>query len=342
MAVVNNWAKAIEALLKSSFSVSSSIANHSAILGDARESFIRSILKSFLPSNLVIGSGQIIDSEQSLSKQIDIIIYRDDFPILRTLGTNDVYLVEGVLATIEVKSRLNKETLYEALDNCKSVRDLRPTLIPESLDELTKYVYGLEHGDLPVGKQNSVMGLVLPPTYIFAYEGYTQSSLNEFLAAINEWYSNIGKGEYDVTTLPDVIVSKGCVSLKNLNDSFSLGYVKDEEIEPFVNDINANIANEHLTVQDLKDAMGLDGEQSFTYGLAAKGSESPIQYFISDLLTSICFRQGIQKFGSTPITYSLLNYVDKPEYENDWVGVAVNINCITRPSLDYVAKLRNA
>lgn len=47
MAVVNNWAKAIEALLKSSFSVSSSIANHSAILGDARESFIRSILKSF-------------------------------------------------------------------------------------------------------------------------------------------------------------------------------------------------------------------------------------------------------------------------------------------------------
>ena len=168
MAIISKWAKSIARVLESSFSVSSTIASHSGVLGDARESFIRDVLKRFLPSNISIGAGQIIDSEGSISKQIDLIIYRNDFPTLRTFGSADVYLIEGVIATVEVKSQLNEKSLFEALENGKSVRNLKPSVLRHSLDEYSARIYGRDYQNLTVSQMNSVMGLVLPPAYVLS------------------------------------------------------------------------------------------------------------------------------------------------------------------------------
>ncbi len=134
MAIISKWARSIAKVLDTSFEVSSSIANHKTVLGDARESFIRDVLQRFLPRNISIGSGQIVDAEDGISRQIDLIIYRNDFPILRTFGSADVYLIEGVVATVEVKSQLNQPQLFEALENGKSVRNLKVSLLGESID----------------------------------------------------------------------------------------------------------------------------------------------------------------------------------------------------------------
>lgn len=71
---IDDWVQSISDMIKISANVGSSVSNHSTILGDARESFIRDILENFLPSSIVIGSGQIIDQYEGRSKQIDIII----------------------------------------------------------------------------------------------------------------------------------------------------------------------------------------------------------------------------------------------------------------------------
>ena len=220
MAIISKWAKSIARVLESSFSVSSTIASHSGVLGDARESFIRDVLKRFLPSNISIGAGQIIDSEGSISKQIDLIIYRNDFPTLRTFGSADVYLIEGVIATVEVKSQLNEKSLFEALENGKSVRNLKPSVLRHSLDEYSARIYGRDYQNLTVSQMNSVMGLVLPPAYVYGYRGYPGSSLELLRNSLNAWHNIPDRaGELDVTLMPEVIATQGCVCLLYTSDA---------------------------------------------------------------------------------------------------------------------------
>lgn len=337
MALINRWSKAMAELVKSSFEVSSSIANHGTVLGDARESFIRDILEKFLPSNVVIGSGQIIDSNDRLSKQIDIIIYRNDFPVLRTLGTSDVYLIEGVIASIEVKSSLNSKSLVEALENCKSVRDLKPTFIRESMNHYTNPIYDEDFEVLSDDKKNSVMGLILPPTYIFSYQGFTDKSLASFIESLNSWYIDPEGGEYDLTVMPEAIISSGCVALKNLNDTFGLGAVPDDL---FLRDLRQSLLNNSnfkstLSAREIKILLDIDPNFEFNFGMVAKVDVQPIQYLICNLLETLCSRQGVQQFGSTPVAYSLLAYSEAPESHRGWVGTAINLNRITCPKLDH-------
>ncbi|TOI39074.1 DUF6602 domain-containing protein, partial [Vibrio parahaemolyticus] len=160
---IDDWVQSISDMIKISANVGSSVSNHSTILGDARESFIRDILENFLPSSIVIGSGQIIDQYEGRSKQIDIIIYRRDFPVLQTFGSADVYLIEGVLATIEVKSMLDKDNLEMALNNAKSVKDLKPKFVRTSLSfSLATYFNKYDEDSLTDAERFSFMEMVAP------------------------------------------------------------------------------------------------------------------------------------------------------------------------------------
>ena len=329
--LINRWSKAVAELVNSSFNVSSAVATHGTILGDARENFIRDILQRFLPANIVVGTGQVIDSDDKISKQIDLIIYRNDFPILRTFGSSDVYLIEGVIATIEIKSKINTKALIEALENCKSVRDLKPTFIRQSLNEYSKSTYGVNDYDLlEVTQQNSIMSLILPPTYIFSYKGFTGNSLSEFINSINEWYMNVKGGECDVTIMPEVIVSEGCVALKNLDDALGLGFVPDDILLADTKK-NTLMNFDHELKMDsdnIKDSIGMKPGEELFYGLAAKADESPLQYLICNLLEIICVRQGVQKFGDTQVKYSLEKYIADPKCNAGWTGTAINLNRI--------------
>ena len=68
---IDDWIKTISKMIKVSYEVGASVSDHSTILGDARESFIRDILEKFLPSSISIGSGQIIDQNGKRSKQVE-------------------------------------------------------------------------------------------------------------------------------------------------------------------------------------------------------------------------------------------------------------------------------
>jgi hypothetical protein len=191
------WTQGIISILDTYRRLASSVADHAGTIGESREFFVREILSRFLPKSVRVGTGQIVDSNNQLSKQIDVVISRPEFPVLTSMALSDVFFVESVIATIEVKSKLDKKTLWEALDNSRSVKRHRL----------------LERED----GENSFRDLMrrfkqLPATYIFGYTGY-RNRLSDLKKAICDW---IETEDASLAELPNVIVTQGCVVMTNL------------------------------------------------------------------------------------------------------------------------------
>lgn len=148
------WARSLQARLQQAYEESGSILTHDASIGTAREAIVRGVLRNFLPGSVQIGSGQVLDSRGQLSKQVDVVVARGTAPVFRFDGEISAFLYETVLATIEVKSMLYRERLNEALDNCRSVKDLAFGIHvrsggPSLFDRTFKWVtsFGLEELD---------------------------------------------------------------------------------------------------------------------------------------------------------------------------------------------------
>lgn len=208
---ISNWAKDINDLLFAYRKISSSSANHSGVIGESREFFIREILRRFIPSSVNIGCGQIIDVNDNLSKQIDIIISRPDFPVLTSLAKSDTYYVESVIATLEVKSNLSgkkdKSSLWKAMDNCVSVKRC----------EINYSTKGEE-------KPFDSLRWISPSSYIFSYYGY-KTNLYSLKNSIADWIKSRQPSFLD---LPDIIVTEGCVVVKNDRRLFGNNSLKQE------------------------------------------------------------------------------------------------------------------
>ncbi|WP_122322408.1 DUF6602 domain-containing protein, partial [Pseudomonas amygdali] len=102
-------------------------AIHSLHKGTPREAFIKEFLQSHLPSTLSIGSGEIIDSRSlpaSPRRQFDLVIYKRSLPKLDFGGGISGFLAESVIATIEVKSTLDKSGMHQALTAARQAKQL--------------------------------------------------------------------------------------------------------------------------------------------------------------------------------------------------------------------------
>ncbi len=83
--------------------------------GELKELFISDILRSYLSSQFNIGSGIIINQAGIQSNQTDVIIYDSRIlpPFIKEANLG-VFPAECVLAKIEVKSRLTKNSILSA------------------------------------------------------------------------------------------------------------------------------------------------------------------------------------------------------------------------------------
>lgn len=103
------------------------ISGHNVNKGTAREHFVHDYLETHLPSTLGIGTGEIIGADSKpgdTRNQIDVVIYRRDFPKLVLGGHIEAFLVESVVATIEVKSLLDKDGFEAAAKTAVAVKKL--------------------------------------------------------------------------------------------------------------------------------------------------------------------------------------------------------------------------
>jgi len=99
---------------------------HHGIEGEIREIAARECIEPFLTQSYACGTGKVIDTYQTLSDQIDLVIYHKKVapPILvnRDLG---LFPVECVRYVFEVKSTLTAAEVRDTNKKFQSVRKLR-------------------------------------------------------------------------------------------------------------------------------------------------------------------------------------------------------------------------
>ena len=170
LTALRNATKKIEAEL-----ADSSLFTHAGEIGTIRENIIGKFLRPYLPDCYSIGTGQIFDSADAMSRQIDVVLYDQLFSTALFKG-DDVLLLpyESVYGTIEVKSTLSTKELGLAMDNIASVRCLNRA---ESNISFSLPHYGSTISDKPGNTiQFDKRRANSPLNIIFAYEGLTAES----------------------------------------------------------------------------------------------------------------------------------------------------------------------
>jgi hypothetical protein len=173
---------------------------HSLHKGTPRESFIRTFLQGHLSERVAVGTGEIIDANskpREQRNQIDIVIYKRDYPRLDFGGGISGFLAESVVATIEVKSLLDKEELRKAARTAKTIKGL-------SRNVVTSFSAGYQ-----------------PPSvlsYVVAYDGPAS------METVFGWFPDINSTEAIVyPDLPASDESRVRVSSPSLDAVFLLG-----------------------------------------------------------------------------------------------------------------------
>lgn len=134
------YCEATEKLMTSWYEHSAAVIEGSGELGAVREHFIRSVLANFLPKTVMIGRGEIIDGKEGgRSGQQDVILYRADFPVISSHASINTFLIEGVIATIEVKSDLSKVGLTDAFASAAKVKHLEREAIKLAAGSETEF-----------------------------------------------------------------------------------------------------------------------------------------------------------------------------------------------------------
>lgn len=98
--------------------------------GRFKEAVLKNALRRVLPNNLSVGTGFILkavgsnDNDNKLSKQIDIIIYDNTYPVLFSEGDFIITTFSNVRGIIEVKTRLDHNSFRTTLRHLdSSLRD---------------------------------------------------------------------------------------------------------------------------------------------------------------------------------------------------------------------------
>ncbi|MGX8851132.1 DUF6602 domain-containing protein [Amedibacillus sp. YH-ame10] len=83
--------------------------------GRYKEIILAETIKEFLPKSVSVGTGFVIDMNDMISTQIDIIIYKNDFPLLFKKADFVVAPKESVLGIIEVKTKFKSNEIREVV-----------------------------------------------------------------------------------------------------------------------------------------------------------------------------------------------------------------------------------
>ena len=168
---------------------------HKGLRGTYREIVMSEILSGVLPPDVKIGTGELVDHRGVPSKQVDVLLYAPAVaPALLFDERQGTFPAESVLYTIEVKSKLTRAKLREAIENARSIltRDYLPAL---------HYDAGAISAGLERAEQTSPveMNAIVPTICLFAFG----SDLVGSPASEIERYSELDD-VYDVDVRPSI------------------------------------------------------------------------------------------------------------------------------------------
>lgn len=99
---------------------------HPGEFGAYRERIVQDFLRLFVPSNLSMGNGFVVNSYGNVSSQCDIVIYdASATPLIEDSEHQRFYPCESVVGVGEVKSILSKSQLKDALRKLSKIKEIR-------------------------------------------------------------------------------------------------------------------------------------------------------------------------------------------------------------------------
>jgi hypothetical protein len=125
--MLKNHFDAIEKHLLASSQIQEN-TGHSLHKGAPREAFVKEFLQRHLSGQIAIGTGEIISADSKSGEprnQLDLVIYRNDYPKINFDGGINGFLVESVIATIEVKSTLRRKDLKQSIKAARNIKKLK-------------------------------------------------------------------------------------------------------------------------------------------------------------------------------------------------------------------------
>lgn len=128
---------------------------HWASDGSHKEIVLQDILRRFIPKRYSISSGFVVsDDGQQSSKQIDILIYDIDSPLLFTSSNFVIIPRHYVRAVIEVKTDTGRgNQLQKALDTLYSVQNI----LNRTSDSIYTGIFSYSHNGLKEDNVNTVV-----------------------------------------------------------------------------------------------------------------------------------------------------------------------------------------
>lgn len=184
--------------------------SHQGLKGGANENSLKAIIAGLLPGKYGIGSGTVIDRNGKESRQCDIIIFdKTIYPSYLSLSSVEIYPVDLVYATIEIKTTLDKAAAEAAIENIKSVRDL-----DYIKDEFASWEGKSEDmlASLNMRKPTPPLG------FVFAYNSTTNDA-----ATFANWFDKCGQKK-SLLPFMSCVLSLGLVKFQSLTPSESESY----------------------------------------------------------------------------------------------------------------------
>lgn len=114
---------------------------HSGEMGALIEQQFRSHLEEILPESIGVSHGFVVDSNDEISRQMDIILYdKLNTPRIFASDGAQMFPVEATYACGEIKTYLNSSKLEDSFEKCSSYKNLcRKAYIEQSTPTPTGY-----------------------------------------------------------------------------------------------------------------------------------------------------------------------------------------------------------
>ncbi|OBJ46845.1 hypothetical protein A5630_10920 [Mycolicibacterium mucogenicum] len=192
----------VEQELRSALTKARAESNHPTSIGDGAEDAVRDVLRRYLPSNYGVGNGHVYDAYGDGSRESDIVITNPDHPLSFPNDRRGTYVVDGVAAAGEVKSRLDVSALDDCIKKGTAFKQLRMTI------NASDHVMTLK--DQAYMRQ---IGMV-PPYFVIAFENHVaENTLGKRLqdAGLVEPPAGKSMGAEDVVNTPQPPIDAVCV-----------------------------------------------------------------------------------------------------------------------------------
>jgi hypothetical protein len=190
---IPSYFEAIQKILELQRGILTGGLPHCGERGRNDEQRLISFLKQILPQRFGIGTGFIVssDSQNESSNQTDIIIFDELYnsPLHRELAAQ-VYPIETIYATVEVKGSLSKQKrpdgktdFDQVLENISKIRSLAKD---KYYVEYRSKHKDERHPNQSVAKKYSYRITLPPRGYLFAYHAEGWNELDDFVASLQE------------------------------------------------------------------------------------------------------------------------------------------------------------